>query len=52
MKYVIFNPHDKPETELPVIYGFNNGGSDDWWYGCLIAEDGTGLGSHICSAEY
>ena len=34
-----------------MIYGFNNGGSEDWWRAVLIAEDGTGLGSHICSAE-
>lgn len=47
----IFNPHSKPVPELPVIYGFNNGGSPGWFSACLIAEDGTGLGSHLCSAE-
>jgi hypothetical protein len=49
--YAVFNPHSKPLGELPVIYGFNNGGSGDWWSACLLAEDGTGLGSHICSSE-
>jgi len=47
----IFNPHNKPEVELPVIYGFNNGGAPGWMYAQLIAEDGTPLGSHICSSE-
>lgn len=49
--YAVFNPHDKPIGELPVIYGFNNGGSPGWYSGALLAEDGTGLGGHICSAE-
>ena len=47
----VFNPYRKPLEELPIIYGFNNGGSPGWWTAVLIAEDGTGLGSHICSAE-
>lgn len=49
--YAVFNPHNKPLNELPVIYGFNNGGSRGWYSGELIAEDGTGLGGHICSHE-
>lgn len=49
--YAVYNPHDKPVEELPIILGFNNGGSDDWWSGELVAEDGTGLGGHICSNE-
>lgn len=49
--YAIWNPHNKPEAELPVIYGFNNGGSPGWYSGCLIAEDGHGLGGHVCSSE-
>lgn len=49
--WAIFNPHNKPIAELPVIYGFNNGGSPGWMSACLLAEDGTGLGSHICSDE-
>lgn len=49
--YAVFNPHSKPVEELPVIYGFNNGGSPGWYSGCLLAADGEGLGGHICSAE-
>lgn len=49
--YAIFNPHGKPVEELPVIYGFNNGGSPGWYSACLLAEDGTGLGGHCCSHE-
>lgn len=51
MKYAVHNPHGKPEAELPVIYGFNNGGGGDLWEGCLIAEDGEILGGHACSNE-
>jgi hypothetical protein len=50
-KVAVFNPHGKPVESLPTIYGFNNGGSDDWWHAQLLAEDGTELGSHICSHE-
>lgn len=49
--YASFNPRSKPLEELPVIYGFNNGGNPGWYSGCLLADDGTGLGGHICSAE-
>lgn len=49
--FVIFNPHDRPVDDLPVIYGFNNGGAPDWLEALAIAEDGTVLGSHICSNE-
>jgi hypothetical protein len=49
--FAFFNPHNKPMAELPVIYGFNNGGSPGFMYACLIAEDGTGMGSHLCSNE-
>ncbi len=49
--YAIFNPHDQPLHMLPMIYGFNNGGSRGWYYAQLIAEDGTPLGGHICSDE-
>lgn len=51
MEYAVYNPHNKPLEELPVIYGFNNGGSSGWYHGQLIAQDGTPLGSHICSEE-
>lgn len=47
----IFNPHNKPLHELPVVYGFNNGGRPGWYYAVLLAEDGTCLGGHCCSHE-
>lgn len=50
-KTAIFNPHNKPESELPVIYGFNNGGSPGWMSAVAIAEDGVCLGGHCCSSE-
>ena len=49
--YAVFNPHEKPIHELPVIYGFNNGGGSYFLSAVLIAEDGTALGSHTCSNE-
>lgn len=51
MADAVFNPHNRPLAELPVIYGFNNGGSPGWFEGVLIAEDGNVLGSHLCSHE-
>ena len=50
-RWAIFNPNDKPLEELPVIYGFNNGGSPGWYSAVLLAEDGTALGGHCCSDE-
>lgn len=50
-RYAVFNPNDMPDHMLPVIYGFNNGGSPGWYSGVLIAEDGTVLGGHVCSHE-
>lgn len=50
-KRAVFNPHNKPLEELPVIYGFNNGGSHGWYSAVAIAEDGTCLGGHCCSHE-
>ena len=50
-EYAVFNPQDKPINDLPVIYGFNNGGSEGFMHGQLIAEDGTGLGGHLCTHE-
>ena len=47
----IYNPHNKEVRELPVIYGFNNGGSPGFMYAALVAQDGTGLGGHLCSSE-
>lgn len=49
--WAIYNPNDKPVEELPIIYGFNNGGTSGWYQAQLMAEDGTALGSHICSHE-
>ena len=49
--WAVHNPNSKPEAELPVIYGFNNGGSHGWMSACLIAEDGTELGGHTCTSE-
>lgn len=49
--YAVFNPHDMPEHMLPVIYGFNNGGSPGWMMAQLVAQDGTPLGGHVCSSE-
>ena len=51
MKNAVFNPQGKPEDDLPIIYGFNNGGSSVHLHAVLIAEDGTSLGSHGCSDE-
>lgn len=50
-KLAHYNPHDKPIEELPIIFGFNNGGKYGWYSGVLLAEDGTPLGGHICSHE-
>lgn len=47
----VFNPNDLPLDELPVIIGFNNGGSPGWLSGVAISEDGKVLGGHCCSAE-
>ena len=51
LNYAVYNPLDKSREELPVIYGFNNGGLPGLYYGFLIAEDGTVLGSPGCSNE-
>lgn len=51
MVNAIYNPKNRPEEELPIIYGFNNGGEPNWYHAQLIAEDGTPLGSHVCSNE-
>ena len=50
-KTAVYNPNNKPVLELPVIYGFNNGGHGSWWNAALLAEDGTRLGGHLCSNE-
>ena len=50
-KLAVWNPQGKPLDALPVIYGFNNGGSTEWLRAVAIAEDGTLLGEHVCSSE-
>lgn len=50
-RWVIRNPLNSPVEDLPVIYGFNNGGSHGLLQATLLAEDGTFLGGHACSAE-
>lgn len=50
-RYAVYNPQDKPLDELPLVYGFNNGGSPGLLHAVLIAEDGTELGDHACSSE-
>lgn len=52
MTNAVFNPHGKPVEELPVIYGFNNGGAPGFMSAVLIAQDGQALGGHLCSNEY
>lgn len=49
--WAVFNPNDKPVDQLPVIFGFNNGGSPGWYSAVAIAEDGVCLGGHCCSSE-
>lgn len=49
--YALYNPHEKPLTELPVIYGFNNGGRTQWYHAVALSEDGYCLGTHLCSHE-
>lgn len=49
--YAIYNPNNVPIEDLPVIYGFNNGGSSGFFSAVLLADDGTCLGGHGCSAE-
>lgn len=49
--YAFYNPINRPFHDLPVIYGFNNGGRRGWYDAVLLAEDGTCLGGHLCSHE-
>lgn len=50
-KIAVFNSHGKPVEELPVIYGFNNGGKPGFMHAVLVSEDGDALGGHLCSDE-
>lgn len=47
----IYNPHGKDILELPIIFGFNNGGEPGWYHAELVSQDGCYLGGHICSGE-
>lgn len=47
----IYNPREVPVETLPVIYGFNSGGTYSGFYGRIIAEDGVFLGAHSCTHE-
>lgn len=50
--FAVHNPHNKPLIDLPTIYGFNNTkGGGNMLEAVAIAEDGTCLGGHCCSAE-
>jgi hypothetical protein len=51
LRVAVYNPHGKPIDELPVIYGWNNGGKIGFMSAELIAQDGTDLGGHMCSSE-
>lgn len=51
VRNAVFNPMDVDPATLPIIYGFNNGGSPGFYYAQLIAEDGEVMGSHLCSHE-
>lgn len=49
--WAVVNPQGLPFETLPIIYGFNNGGSPGWFDAVLLAADGTFLGSRLCSDE-
>jgi hypothetical protein len=50
-RFEVYNPKNLPIDQLPVIYGFNNGGGYGFMSAVAIAEDGTLLGGHCCSEE-
>jgi hypothetical protein len=50
-QWAVVNPNGVDPATLPVIYGFNNGGGDNWYEALLITEDGHWIGSHLCSHE-
>ena len=52
MADAIYNPHAKSVADLPVIYGFNNGGAPGFMDAVLMGSDGTYLGGHLCSHEF
>ena len=49
--WAVYNPNGLQESELPVIYGFNNGGLPGFFSAVAISQDGVALGGHCCSDE-
>lgn len=47
----VFNPKGYALKELPIVFGFSNGGQPGFMHALAIAEDGTVLGDHMCSDE-
>lgn len=47
----VYNPNSMPPDDLPVIYGFNNGGDRIFLNGVIFAQDGEHMGGHTCSDE-
>lgn len=47
----IHNPKNIPADDLPIIYGYNDGGHGPFLSARLIAQDGERLGGHGCSHE-
>jgi len=50
-KIAFYSPQNKPLEELPIIYGFNNGGDPGWMDAVALSADGHVLGGHVCSDE-
>jgi hypothetical protein len=50
-RWAVFNPHNKPQDDLPVIYAFPNTNEPGWISAVALAEDGEYLGGHVCSHE-
>lgn len=48
----IYNPKNRPEAELPVIYGFptTQYGDTDWG-GIALTQEGVKLAQHVSSCE-
>lgn len=49
--YEVYNPNSLPIEDLPIIYGFNDGGNAVFLSARLISQDGDFLGGHACSDE-
>ena len=52
MDLAVYNPHERPLADLPVIYGFNNGGPPGLYSAVILSQDGECLGGHVCSSEF